>query len=76
MSRWEEDDCWYEAVVDGVEAGHAVVTFTQYGNSAMCPVTDLRDKDTVIDDFGQIDEENPENSAAKVEANEEEDEWS
>jgi len=76
VARWEEDDCWYEAVVDGVEAGHAVVTFTQYGNSAMCPVTDLRDKDTVIDDFGQIEEENPENSAAKVEANEEEDEWS
>ena len=75
MSRWDEDDCWYEAVVDGVEAGHAEVTFTQYGNSAMYPVTDLRDKDTVIDEFGQI-EENREISAAKVEVNEEEDEWS
>ena len=75
MSRWDEDDCWYEAVVDGVEAGHAEVTFTQYGNSAMCPVMDLRDKDTVIDEFGQI-EENREISAAKVEVNEEEDEWS
>ena len=48
--RWEEDDFWYEAVVDKVKADQAVVTFTHYGNSAIFHVADLKKKETPIDD--------------------------
>ena len=35
----------------------AVVTFTQFGNSAFCPVELLKDKDTKISDDGQLEVE-------------------
>jgi len=57
VARWDEDSCWYEAVVDGVEGDMAVVTFTQFGNSAFCPVELLKDKDTKIGDDGQLEVE-------------------
>ena len=53
VARWEEDGCWYMAVVDGVEGNTAVVTFSEFGNSAYCPVESLRDKSIKIgDDVG------------------------
>eukprot|EP00092_Neocalanus_flemingeri_P024912 GFUD01027017.1.p1 GENE.GFUD01027017.1~~GFUD01027017.1.p1 ORF type:complete len:747 (+),score=261.88 GFUD01027017.1:39-2243(+) len=57
VARWEEDGCWYLAVVEGVEGDTAVVTFTQYGNSAYCPVELLREEDTKIGADGQLEVE-------------------
>ena len=57
MARWEEDGCWYVAVVDGVEGDTAAVTFTEFGISAKCSVENLRVKSTKIVDDGQLEEE-------------------
>ena len=45
---------WYRAVIDGVEGDTAVVTFTQYGNSAYCHVNNILDSNMVSDSDGQI----------------------
>jgi hypothetical protein len=66
VARWEEgeggDGCWYHAVVDSVSPGspehlalgHALVTFTDYGNTATCPLHLLKPADTVIGEDGQL----------------------
>ena len=64
--RWDEeggDDLWYRAVIDGLEGEGALVTFTDYGNSAYTQVEGLRDSNTPINDQGLLEEV-------------EEDEWS
>ena len=63
VARWDEeggDDLWYRAVIDGLEGERALVTFTEYGNSAYTQVGDLRDQDTHINDQGLLEEEEEE----------------
>ena len=66
VALWTEDGNWYKAVIDGIEGNTAVVTFTEYGNSAYCSLDNLREPGTVIDEDGQLVENKEE----------EEDEWS
>ena len=54
VALWDEDGRWYRAVIDGVEGDTAVVTFTQYGNSAYCHVNNILDSNMVSDSDGQI----------------------
>ena len=65
VALWTEDSLWYKAVIDGIEGNTAVVTFTEYGNSAYCDLDNLREPETVIGEDGQL-----------VENKTEEDEWS
>ena len=65
VALWTEDGLWYKAVIDGIEGNTAVVTFTEYGNSAYCDLDNLREPGTVIGEDGQL-----------VENKTEEDEWS
>ena len=65
VALWTEDGLWYKAVIDGIEGNTAVVTFTEYGNSAYCDLDNLREPETVIGEDGQL-----------VENKTEEDEWS
>ena len=65
VAQWTEDGLWYKAVIDGIEGNTAVVTFTEYGNSAYCDLDNLREPETVIGEDGQL-----------VENKTEEDEWS
>ena len=55
VAKWEDDGCWYKAIVEAVEGDTAVVTFTQYGNSAYCSVELLKDKNTKISSDGQLE---------------------
>ena len=67
VARWDEeegDGLWYKAVIDALEGERALVTFTDYGNSAYTQVEGLRDSNTPINDQGLLEEE------------EQEDEWS
>ena len=41
----------------GAEGDTAMVTFTEFGNSAYCPAENLRLKSTKIGDDGQLEEE-------------------
>lgn len=54
VALWTEDDNWYKAVIDGIEGNDAVVTFTEYGNSAICSLDNLREPGTVIGADGQL----------------------
>ena len=65
VALWTEDGLWYKAVIDGIEGNTAVVTFTEYDNSAYCDLDNLREPGTVIGEDGQL-----------VENKTEEDEWS
>ena len=57
VALWSEDGMWYKAVIDGVEGNTAVVTFTEYGNSAYCDLDNLREPGTLIGEDGQLVEE-------------------
>ena len=67
VALWTEDGNWYKAVIDRIEGNTAVVTFTEYGNSAYCGLDNLREAGTVIGEDGQLVENKEE---------EEEEEWS
>ena len=54
VALWTEDGNWYKAVIDGIEGNTAVVTFTEYGNSAYCGVDNLREPGTVIGEDWQL----------------------
>jgi len=69
VAKWDEDGCWYKAVIEGIEDDTAVVTFTEYGNSAYCNLVNILDFNTQIDEEGQL-KLNP------VETNDVDDDWS
>ena len=54
VALWTEDGNWYKAVIDGIEGNTAVVTFTEYGNSAYCDLDNLREPGAVIGEDGQL----------------------
>ena len=54
VALWDEDGLWYRAVVEGVEGDTAVVTFTDYGNSAYCHIKNIVDKGRQITEDGQL----------------------
>ena len=54
VALWTEDNNWYKAVIDGIEGNTAVVTFTEYGNSAYCGLENLREPGTIIGEDGQL----------------------
>ena len=54
VALWDEDGRWYKAVIDGIEGDTAVVTFTEYGNSAYCQVDNIVDSNRLIDSDGQL----------------------
>ena len=54
VARWEEDGCWYKAVVDEVVGDTASVTFTEHGSSAYCKFKHMQDKTTRISEDGQL----------------------
>ena len=69
VAKWDEDGCWYKAVIEGIEDDTAMVTFTEYGNSAYCNLVNILDFNTQIDEEGQL-KLNP------VETNDVDDDWS
>jgi len=54
VARWDEDECWYKAVVERVEGDTIVVIFTEFGNSASCTREYVKDPSTVIGEDGQL----------------------
>ena len=66
VARWEMsvggDGCWYRAVVDStspgipeyLDQGQALVTFTEYGNTAVCSLQLLQPRDTEILENGSL----------------------
>jgi len=69
VAKWDEDGCWYKAVIEGIEDDTAVVTFTEYGNSAYCNFENILDFDTQIGEDGQLI------SAAAATTDDVDDEW-
>ena len=57
VAQWDEDGLWYKAVIDTIEVDRAVVTFTEYGNSAYAQLAQLRDYDTPITEHGLLEDQ-------------------